>query len=269
MKIIRHLDSQNAIRLAGSSDGKHYFRLEGSLLGPHALTQEPADIRKLLAPLEPVQTLCVGLNYKKHADEIKLRYPEFPVLFAKVGRTVQNPGDPVILPRHLPCDEVDYECELAVVIGRECKNATKENALSFVAGYTCGNDISARDWQTRKERSGSQWCRCKSFDTFSPLGPCLVTPDEIPDPGTLGIKTILNGEVMQDSNTSDMVFSVAEIIAFFSAGLTLMPGTVILTGTPAGVGMARTPPVWLRPGDTLTVEIEKIGALTNPVEMGS
>jgi 2-keto-4-pentenoate hydratase/2-oxohepta-3-ene-1,7-dioic acid hydratase in catechol pathway len=161
-------------------------------------------------------------------------------------------------------DEVDYECELAVVIGRPCKNVRREDALDYVLGYTCANDVSARDWQIK--RGGGQWCRGKFFDTFAPLGPRLVTPDEIPDPNALKIATILNGERVQDWNTNDMIFGVPELIEFLSGSTTLVPGTVILTGTPHGVGMATKPePRWLRPGDSVSIEIEKIGTLTNHV----
>jgi 2-keto-4-pentenoate hydratase/2-oxohepta-3-ene-1,7-dioic acid hydratase in catechol pathway len=160
---------------------------------------------------------------------------------------------------------VDYECELAVVIGKPCKNVSKADALSYVLGYTCANDVSARDWQ--KDWGGSQWCRGKTFDTFCPLGPCLVTPDEIPNPNALQIKTIVNGEVLQDWNTSDMIFDVPTLIEFLSGSTTLLPGTVILTGTPHGVGMARNPPRWLQAGDSVTISIEGIGELTNPVRL--
>jgi len=157
----------------------------------------------------------------------------------------------------------DYECELAVIIGRTCKNVARERALDYVLGYTCANDVSARDWQIKW--GGSQWCRGKTFDTFCPLGPCLVTSDEIPNPNSLAIKTILNGQAMQDWNTNDMIFDVPTLIEFLSGSTTLLPGTVILTGTPHGVGAARTPQVFLKAGDTVTIEIERIGALTNPV----
>ena len=150
-----------------------------------------------------------------------------------------------------------------MVIGRTCKNVRRKNALEYVLGYTCGNDVSARDWQIKK--GGSQWCRGKTFDTFCPLGPCLVTPDEIPNPNALTIRTILNGQVVQDWNTNDMIFDVPDLIEFLSGSTTLLPGTVILTGTPHGVGMAAKPPRWLKSGDSITVEIEKIGKLTNPV----
>jgi 2-keto-4-pentenoate hydratase/2-oxohepta-3-ene-1,7-dioic acid hydratase in catechol pathway len=150
------------------------------------------------------------------------------------------------------------------VIGRRAKNVPREQALEHVLGYTCANDVSARDWQIKK--GGSQWCRGKTFDTFAPLGPCLVTTDEIQDPNALAIRTIVNGERRQDWNTGDMIFDVPALIEFLSGSTTLVPGTVILTGTPHGVGMAAKPPRWLKPGDTVTVEIEKIGSLTNPVE---
>lgn len=150
-----------------------------------------------------------------------------------------------------------------MVIGKTCKNVKRENALDYVLGYTCGNDVSARDWQIK--RGGGQWCRGKSFDTFAPLGPVLVTTDEIPNPNTLAIRTIVNGEVVQDWNTNDMIFDVPTLIEFLSGSTTLLPGTVIFTGTPHGVGMAAQPPRWLKPGDEVTVEIEKIGKLTNPV----
>jgi len=187
-----------------------------------------------------------------------------PILFIKNPNALQNPNDSILLPRHLRSDEVDYECELAVVIGKTCKNVSREQALSYVLGYTCGNDVSARDWQ--KKWGGGQWSRGKSFDTFAPLGPCLVTPDEIPNPNALDIKTIVNDEIVQDCNTGDMIFDVPTLIEFLSGSTTLSPGTVILTGTPHGVGMARNPPRWLQDGDVVTVEIEKIGALTNTVQ---
>jgi len=178
--------------------------------------------------------------------------------------SVQNPGDDIVLPRHLKSQEVDYECELAVVIGKACKNVSRANALDYVLGYTCANDVSARDWQLKF--GGGQWCRGKTFDTFAPLGPCLVLKDEIPDPNKLRIQTVLNGAVMQDWNTDDMIFDVPALIEFLSGDTTLLPGTVILTGTPHGIGAARKPPVFLKDGDVVTIEIEKIGSLTNPVK---
>ncbi len=218
---------------------------------------------KLLAPLQPVDILCIGLNYRRHAEEGKAAIPENPVLFMKTSTAAQNPGDPIVLPRKLNSDKVDYECELAVVIGKTCHNVSKADALNYVLGYTCANDVSARDWQ--KNGGGGQWCRGKTFATFCPLGPCLVTADEISNPNSLSIRTVLNGEVMQDWNTDDMIFDVPTLIEFLSASTVLAAGTVILTGTPHGVGFARTPPVFLQDGDSVSIEIEKIGTLTNPV----
>ncbi len=263
MKIFRYLDDRQTVRHGCEQPGGGVFQLEGSYSSGFEQTALPAKIYKLLAPVSPVQILAIGLNYRRHAEETKARIPEYPVLFVKTPNTVQNPGDPIVLPRALASHEVDYECELAVVIGKTCRNATRATALDCVAGYTCANDVSARDWQ--KRWGGGQWCRGKSFDTFCPLGPCLVTADEIPDPNSLAIRTILNGEVVQDWNTRDMIFDVPALIEFLSGSTTLPAGTVILTGTPHGVGMAATPPRWLLPGNEVTIEIEKIGRLTNPV----
>ena len=217
----------------------------------------------LLAPVVPTGVLCIGLNYRKHAEESGAQPPEQPILFMKLPSAVQDPGGDIVLPRRLRSDQVDYEAELAVVIGRRCHNVAREEALDYVLGYTCGNDVSARDWQL--QWGGGQWCRGKTFATFCPLGPALVTPEDIPDPNALAIKTVINGETMQDWTTRDMIFDVPELIAFLSGSTTLEPGTVIMTGTPHGVGAARTPQRFLQPGDSVTIEIESIGALTNPV----
>jgi len=238
-------------------------RLDGDPFSGLQPTGTKAEIHKLLAPVAPTNILCIGLNYRRHAAETGKQPPELPILFVKGTNAVQNPGDPIMIPTFLRSDEVDYECELAVVIGRACKNVRRENALDHVLGYTCANDVSARDWQIK--RGGSQWCRGKCFDTFAPLGPCIVTADEIPHPNDLKISTTLNGETVQDWNTNDMIFDVPALIEFLSGSTTLLPGTVILTGTPHGVGMAAKPPRWLKAGDTVTIEIEKIGQLTNPV----
>ncbi len=263
MKIIRYQDASGHNGYAAQQADGTAQKIAGDVFGHYTVTQAKADVSKLFAPVVPVAFLCIGLNYRRHAEEGGAKIPEFPVLFMKSPGAVQNPGDPIVLPYHLKSDEVDYECELAVVIGKTCKNVSKQNALDHVLGYTCANDVSARDWQVK--RGGGQWCRGKTFDTFAPLGPCLVTKDEIPNPNNLKIKTVLNGETMQDWNTNDMIFDVPTLIEFLSGSTTLLPGTVILTGTPHGVGMARKPPRWLKPGDSVTIEIEKIGALTNPV----
>ena len=267
MKIQRCLDAGGNIFFARLRDDGTSERLAGDLFGGFRPVGTAVENFKLLAPVVPAAIYCTGLNYRKHAEETGLRIPQYPVLFMKAPTAVQNPGDPIRIPVHLASHEVDYECELAIVIGRTAKNVRRENALGHVLGYTCGNDVSARDWQVKF--GAGQWCRGKTFDTFAPLGPCLVTPDEIPDPNALAIRTLVNGSVMQESNTSDMIFDVPALIEFFSGSTTLLPGTVILTGTPSGVGLARKPPVWLKPGDTVTVEIEKIGSLTNPVALES
>jgi len=263
MRIIRYRTPQGTIKFASQQADGSALEIEGDLFGDFRVTDRRADVAKLLSPIQPTTFLCIGLNYKRHAEEGKNPIPKYPVLFMKNPAAVQNPGDPIVLPRKLESKQVDYECELAVVIGRTCKNATPETALDYVLGYTCGNDVSARDWQ--KDFGGGQWCRGKTFDTFGPLGPALVLKDEIPNPNALRIKTTLNGQTMQDWTTEDMIFDVPTLITFLSGSTTLLPGTVIMTGTPHGVGAARKPPVFLKAGDTVTVEIEKIGQLTNPV----
>jgi len=263
MKIIRYQDPQGAIHYAAQQPDGSALQIAGDVFGAHEVTREPAKVKKLLAPVAPVAFFCIGLNYRHHAEEGKAPIPQFPVLFMKSPAAVQNPGDPIVLPRHLRSDEVDYECELAVVIGKRCKNVPKEKALEHVLGYTCANDVSARDWQGKW--GGSQWCRGKTFDTFAPLGPCLVLQDEIPDPAALKIRTVLNGQTMQNWRCDDMIFDVPALVSFLSGSTTLLPGTVILTGTPHGVGFARKPPIFLRPGDSITVQIDRIGTLTNPV----
>ena len=262
MRIVRYLDRAGRAHY-GSEEGTRVRPIEGDIFGDYKVTNATADVARMLAPIEPRQFLCIGLNYRRHATETNAKIPDYPILFFKGVNAVQDPGEPIVIPGHLASTEVDYECELAVVIGRACKNVARAEALDYVLGYTCGNDVSARDWQIRN--GGGQWCRGKTFDTFAPLGPSLVTPDEIPDPNALKIATILNGERVQDWTTGDMIFDVPSLIEFLSGSTTLVPGTVILTGTPHGVGMARKPPLWLKPGDLVTVEIEKIGQLTNPV----
>ena len=263
MKIVRFIDSKGEQRYGERIDAQRARVLQGDLFGRFEVTGETARVEKLLAPVTPWAILCIGLNYRRHAEEGGAKIPEYPVLFIKSPGALQNPGDPIVLPAVEPV-EVDYECEIAVVIGKKAKNVPREEALSHVLGYTCANDVSGRSWQIQK--GGSQWCRGKSFDTFCPLGPVLVTTDEIPNPNALKIRTLLNGQVMQDWTTSDMIFDVPALVSFLSQGTTLAPGTVVLTGTPQGVGFVRKPPVYLRHGDKVAVEIEKIGLLENPVE---
>lgn len=263
MKIIRYLDSHGRVNSGAELPNGNALRIAGDVFGEYSVTTTPADIVKLLAPIVPTQILCVGLNYRRHAAESNATIPDRPVMFVKGINALQNPGDPILIPSALPSREVDYECELAVVIGRPCKNVSRANALNYVLGYTCANDVSARDWQLKL--GGGQWCRGKFFDTFAPLGPRLVTRDEIPNPNNLRLKTILNGESVQDWTTSDMIFDVPAIIEFLSGSTTLPAGTVILTGTPHGVGMAAKPPRWLQVGDVVEIEIEGIGRLRNHV----
>ncbi|MDB6028659.1 MAG: 5-carboxymethyl-2-hydroxymuconate isomerase [Verrucomicrobiales bacterium] len=265
MKIVRYQNPSGSIEFGAIDSTGKVFKLRGDIYNAPEITTEAAVVSKLLAPIAPTTILGIGLNYRKHAAESGAKVPEYPVLFVKGLNALQHPNDPIEIPTFLKSDEVDYECELAVVIGKRCKNVSRNDALKYVLGYTCGNDVSARDWQ--KQKGGSQWCRGKFFDTFAPMGPCLVTADEIPNPNCLQIKTILNGVAVQDWNTNDMIFDVPTLIEFLSGSTTLLPGTVILTGTPHGVGMGKTPPTYLKAGDVVTIEIEKIGQLTNPVKL--
>jgi len=242
--------------------------LKGSMFGG-MWTGDEVAVRRLLCPLEPTNIICVGANYAEHVRESGLPIPEKPVLFMKPTTTAIGTGDDIRLPK-VCVQEVDYECELAVVIGKQGRDIPKDKALDHVFGYTAANDVSARKWQ--KEGGGGQWVRGKSFDTFCPLGPAIITPgsseQDIADPQALQLSTTLNGQVMQQHTTGDMIFSVADLIAFISCDTTLLPGTVILTGTPQGVGFARKPPVWLKAGDEVVVEIDKIGRLSNRVVAG-
>jgi len=207
----------------------------------------------------PGKIVCVGLNYRDHAQEQGLELPPRPLLFAKWPSAAVGPGEAIVLPSL--SKEVDYEAELGVVIGVRTRGVSVDDALDVVAGYVCVNDVTARDVQF----SDGQWTRAKSFDSFCPVGPMLVPAAEIPDPQGLAIRCLVNGEPLQDSSTANMVFGVAEIVAFVSEAITLEPGDLVATGTPAGVGYTRTPPRFLAPGDEVTVEIEGVGALTNPV----
>lgn len=263
MRIVRFLDGDGKVRLGERIDAGTARRIDGDLFGDFEVTADRLAITKLLAPIDPRAILCIGLNYRQHAAETGAPIPDHPVLFFKAPGTLQHPGDPILIPRVEPV-EVDYECELAFVIGRQGKNIPVSEALSHVFGYTCANDVSGRRWQ--KSLNGKQWCRGKSFDTFCPLGPDLVTTDEIGDGSGLRIRTELNGRSMQDSTTSDMIFDVPALVAFLSESTTLFPGTLVITGTPQGVGFARTPPIFLKAGDRVAIEIERIGRLENPVE---
>lgn len=217
---------------------------------------------KLRAPVpRPEKIICIGLNYADHAAESGAAIPTEPVVFNKFPTALRADGENIELPPQ--SDSVDYEAELVVVIGREAKNVAEADALDYVAGYTCGHDVSARDWQKHKPQG--QWLCGKSFDSFAPIGPYLVTSDEVTDPHNLDIAFRLNGETMQDSNTEQFIFNVNQLIAYLSQVCTLKPGDLLFTGTPPGVGAARKPPVFLKPGDEAVVEIAGLGTLRNPV----
>jgi 2-keto-4-pentenoate hydratase/2-oxohepta-3-ene-1,7-dioic acid hydratase in catechol pathway len=209
----------------------------------------------------PQKIVCIGLNYRDHAEEQGVDLPERPLLFAKWPNTLTANGDEIRLPSI--SKQVDYEAELGVVIGKRASGVSAGDALDFVRGYVVANDVSGRDLQF----SDGQWVRGKSLDTFLPVSD-LIPASDVPDPQSLPIRAILNGETMQDSNTSNMVFGVAEIVAFVSQAITLEPGDLIITGTPAGVGAFRKPQVWLKPGDEITIEIDGLGSITNPVVQG-
>ena len=220
----------------------------------------PLSSLELLAPVgRDAKIICVGLNYPDHAAEGGVDPPDEPLIFAKLPSSVIGHGRPVILPRL--SDEVDFEAELGVVIGRRACQVSVAEARDYVFGYTCVNDVSARDLQVRDQ----QWTRAKSLDTFCPVGPWIVTADEVPDPQALGIRCLLNGEVMQDSSTASMIFGVNDLVSFISQGITLEPGDLIATGTPGGVGFLRHPPRYLSRGDVVRVEIDRIGYLDSPV----
>ena len=210
----------------------------------------------------PGKIVCVGLNYRDHAEEQGVEVPKAPLFFAKWQNTLVGPGDPIVIPPVVT--KCDYEAELGVVIGAQVRDVSAENALEAVAGYVCVNDVSARDLQF----ADGQWTRGKSPDTFCPVGPALVSRDDIPDPQTLPIRAILNGATVQESTTANMIFGVADVIAYVTRTITLEPGDLIATGTPAGVGAFRDPPLFMKPGDEITIEIDGIGSLTNPVVAG-
>ena len=266
MRIIRFIDEAGHHRFGKDFENGQATLLDGDLTTGLIETDKIDNVKKLLAPVVPPAIFGIGLNYHEHAKETGMETPKYPVVFMKNPASIANPEDPIVL--HSSCmqpPEVDYEAELAVVIGQPAKDVSTADAMGYVLGYTAANDVSARRWQGR--RGSGQWVRGKSFDTFCPLGPELVTADELPDPQNLRITCELNGQVMQDANTGDMIFPVAELISFLSNGVTLLPGTVILTGTPSGVGFTRKPPVYLMPGDTVNVTLEGIGVLSNSVEL--
>ncbi len=244
--------------IAGGADAMDRVRrwVDGAPAGEYY----DAAIMKLRAPIErPGKIVCIGLNYRDHAEEAKLAIPETPTVFAKWGNTVTGHWHPIVLPKN--SSKPDYEAELAVVIGKGGRHIPEAKWREHVFGYTILNDVSARDFQM----ATSQWTVGKTFDTFAPIGPWVVTADEIEDPHALRISLTLNGELMQDSNTGNLIFGVPKLIAYLSSVMTLDPGDIISTGTPAGVGFARKPPRWLLPGDEVAIQVQGIGELVNPV----
>lgn len=225
--------------------------------------RHPASSAKLLAPIpDPPKVICIGLNYRDHAAEGGAPIPKEPVLFSKFATAIIGPGEAIRLPA--VSREVDYEAELVLVVGKKGRRLSAATALDHLAGCTIGHDVSARDWQLKKD--GRQWLAGKTFDTFAPIGPVLTTIDELDDPHNLSIRLRLNGQTMQDSNTGQMIFKAGDLLAYISQVVTLEPGDLIFTGTPSGVGFTRKPPIFLKSGDVVEVEIEKLGVLRNPVE---
>lgn len=279
MKLCRFLDSQRQVTYGLATrhgmiplsvllnpvptDATIFGRLEEVIVAaaqarPEQAVEMPSSLLPPVPP--PEKILCIGLNYLDHAIETGAEPPTEPVVFSKFNTALVGDGDAIVLPSL--SQEVDYEAELVVVIGRTARHVAEGDAMKCVAGYTCGHDVSARDWQ--KGRPGGQWLLGKSFDTFAPLGPWLVTTDELPDPSNLRVKMHLSGELVQDSTTAQLIFNIPQLISHLSQIMTLKAGDLIFTGTPPGVGAARKPPRFLRHGDVCTVEIEGIGPLTNP-----
>ncbi len=259
MKIARFIATDDHEQIGRLVSDRQAQPLVGGLFGQLHFADQPVDITRLLPPVQPPNIFAIGRNYGGHIAETGARTPTRPLIFQKATTAIIGPDAPIVLPAAAP-DEVDFEAELAIIIGRTTRSVAPTSALDHVLGYTCANDVSARDCQ----RDDKQWARAKGFDTFCPIGPWLVTPDEI-DPQQCAVRSHVNGQLMQTGNTADMIFSCAELVSYLSHQFTLPPGTLILTGTPAGVGYTRQPPVFLRPGTTVEVEIAGIGTLRNPV----
>lgn len=258
MEIVRF--EANGGTAFGSRDGAGIRLIEGDILGEWRITENTVDASKvrLLSPVEPSQIICIGLNYYGHAKECNFGIPAEPLIFLKGNNSIAGPGDNIVLPEVAP-DFVDYEGELVIVMGKRAKNVEESDADKYILGYTCGNDVSARDCQLKRD---SQWARGKSFDTFAPLGPAIVTGI---NPDSLDIAVKVNGETLQSSNTSDLIFPCRRLVSYISKSMTLLPGAVIMTGTPGGVGHFRKPPRYLKHGDSVVVEIEGLGKLENTV----
>ena len=259
---LNHADARlpdNMLAFLEGGPAAHALAQQALAAPPAAAVVARAGVT-LKAPIpRPGKIVCLGLNYRDHAIESNLAIPTYPVVFAKFANVVIGPGEPIVLPKI--SQEVDYEAEFGVVIGKRGRAIAEADALSYVAGYLPFHDVSARDYQMKT----SQWVIGKTFDTFGPMGPALTTADEIPDPHNLNIQLSIAGEVLQSSNTRHLIFNVPQIIAHLSAVMTLEPGDLIATGTPSGVGAARTPKRFLKPGEVVRIEIERLGVLENPV----
>ncbi|RAK98333.1 fumarylacetoacetate hydrolase family protein [Aspergillus ibericus CBS 121593] len=260
----------DALLSAGASDIAQATKarvIQGDIFGQHNVTDQVAEIKMLLAPLarKDIGTVrCLGLNYEQHAKESNLPLPKFPVLFYKPVTSITGPTDEIPVSRMAQRGEgLDYECELVAVIGKEAKDVPESQALDYVLGYAVGNDVSHREWQLKL--GGGQWGLGKGFDGWAPFGPGIVSSKLIHDPNSLQISTKLNGRTVQSSSTKDMIFNVAKTVSFLSQGTTLLPGDVIFTGTPQGVGMGRKPALWLKDGDLVEVSLEGVGSCVNRV----
>lgn len=269
-KFIRFEDTDGNVHSGiQTTEGKAKV-ITGSIFGNYSTAESESDVAKLLCPLESTPAIIgIGLNYAKHVAESNMDTPQKPMYFFKNPSALTGPTDDIVIPA-VCNDEVDYEIELALVIGKKAKDVPKERAFEYVLGYATANDVSARKWQLNKPLAGGQFNRGKGFDTFCPIGPCIYSADGGPseggiNPDNLKLGTKLNGEVVQDDNTNDLIFNCAELVEFLSQDTTLLPGTVILTGTPSGVGWVRDPPKLLTPGDKVECWIETIGSVTNNV----
>ncbi len=257
-----------------SDDGKEIFLTQinsefyklniDPICGEFTITSEKVNPIKWLPPIEPTAIICIGFNYKSHAEETNKPIPKYPVVFMKNPSAITAHLEPIKIPK-VCSDEVDYEGELVIIIGKDAKNITPNRVFEYISGFTIGNDVSARIWQT--EKGGGQWVRAKSFDTFAPIGPFVLPIDDyLENPTSFTITTKLNDKQVQQGSTKDLIFGIPELIAFLSEDTTLKRNTIIFTGTPSGVGWSRTPKLTLKPGDTVTIEINKIGTLINPVK---
>ena len=261
MRLIRFVDATGKVLYGQAVDSGFARPISGDVFGKHSVSADVVKIVRRLAPCEPPNVIAIGRNYRDHAKEMASTADETePLVFSKLTSSIIGPDESIELPAQAP-DEVDYEGELGVVIGRTARRVREADALAHVYGYTCANDVSARDCQKRRDK---QWARGKSFDTFCPIGPHIVTRDECGD-GPFIVRSFLNGTQMQEGSTADLIFPIATLVSYLSHQFTLPPGTLILTGTPAGVGAARTPPVFLRPGDLIEVDVSGIGRLASPV----